>query len=280
MRISKTYLIICSLLSAAVPISVSADSATVGILSSPTAPSVGHRPSSPLSDYSLNLNGDSGYAETTIPIPGMLLKSGWVAHVRDPDTEKYQANETATTVCTYYRVTKDNSLHELLREKPCKYKMSIGEDDVGSKIRIDHYNETDTASASGYSPVPSVSERHTLETKRIVKLSPDLSAISTDKTSLMPGESAVVTIIIKDINNSPINIKPYELKPAHGLVGNWATTGGMKAGSNPGEYIDTITYKGGSSRGSIRLGYKYFGMEVKSGLSISGVGKSRIKKQE
>ncbi|HBB8740631.1 TPA: hypothetical protein J0603_004670, partial [Salmonella enterica subsp. enterica serovar Paratyphi A] len=74
MRMSKHNLIIYSLLLAAVPISVSADSsttsaATVGMFSPPTAPSVGHRPSSPLSDYELELNGVYGYAESYIPIP-------------------------------------------------------------------------------------------------------------------------------------------------------------------------------------------------------------------
>ncbi|HFW3724456.1 TPA: hypothetical protein ACIBJZ_004218, partial [Salmonella enterica subsp. enterica serovar 13,22:y:-] len=54
MRMSKHNLIIYSLLLAAAPISVLADSsttsaATVGMFSPPTAPSVGHRPSSPLS---------------------------------------------------------------------------------------------------------------------------------------------------------------------------------------------------------------------------------------
>ncbi|EKQ3220947.1 hypothetical protein P4177_004534, partial [Salmonella enterica] len=66
MRMSKHNLIIYSLLLAAAPISVLADSsttsaATVGMFSPPTAPSVGHRPSSPLSDYGLELNGYYGY---------------------------------------------------------------------------------------------------------------------------------------------------------------------------------------------------------------------------
>lgn len=91
MRMSKHNLIIYSLLLAAMPISVSADSsttsaATVGMLSPPTAPSVGHRPGSPLSDYGLELNGYYGYVESYIPIPGMLLKSRMVGRVRDPDT--------------------------------------------------------------------------------------------------------------------------------------------------------------------------------------------------
>ncbi|EKE0840446.1 hypothetical protein OS920_004650, partial [Salmonella enterica subsp. enterica serovar Schwarzengrund] len=65
MRMSKHNLIIYSLLLAAAPISVLADTsttsaATVGMFSPPTAPSVGHRPSSPLSDYGLELNGYYG----------------------------------------------------------------------------------------------------------------------------------------------------------------------------------------------------------------------------
>lgn len=233
---SKHNLIIYSLLLAAVPISVLADSSTtsattVGMFSPPTAPSVGHRPGSPLSDYGLELNGDSGYAESYIPIPGMLLKSRMVGRVSDPDTEKYQANETATTVCTYYRVEKDDSQHELLREKPCKYEIVISEDNVGSKIRIEHYNETDMVSAPGYTPVPMVSEIHSIETKRIVKLSKDLSVISADKSLLMPGESAVVKIIVKDINNNPIS--NLNLQCGHFPTGSWNSRCDIKAGVIP-----------------------------------------------
>ncbi|ECX8214465.1 hypothetical protein GQD59_003501, partial [Salmonella enterica] len=235
---SKHNLIIYSLLLAAAPISVLADSsttsaATVGMFSPPTAPSVGHRPSSPLSDYGLELNGDYGYFESYIPIPGMLLKARMVGRVSDLDSEKYQANETATTVCTYYRVEKDDSQHELLREKPCKYEIVISEDNVGSKIRIEHYNETDMVSAPGYTPVPMVSELHSIETKRIVKLSKDLSVISADKSLLMPGESAVVKIIVKDINNNPIS--NLNLQCGHFSIGSWNSRCDIKAGGNPGE---------------------------------------------
>lgn len=267
---SKHNLIIYSLLLAAMPISVSADSsttsaATVGMLSPPTAPSVGHRPGSPLSDYGLELNG---YVESYIPIPGMLLKSRMVGIVRDPDTEKYQANETATTVCTYYRVEKDDSQHELLREKPCKYAIVISEDNVGSKIRIEHYNETDMVSAPGYTPVPMVSELHSIETKRIVKLSPDLSVISADKSLLMPGESAVVKIIVKDINNNPIT--NLNLQCGHIPTGNWNSRCDIKTGGNPGEYIQTVTYNGGSN-GELRLTYRYFGGLIKDKFTIFGI---------
>ncbi|EDQ1111987.1 hypothetical protein CSO98_003861 [Salmonella enterica subsp. diarizonae] len=40
--------------------------------------------------------------------------------------------------------------------------MVISEDNVGSKIRIEHYNETDMVSAPGYTPVPMVSELHSI----------------------------------------------------------------------------------------------------------------------
>lgn len=272
---SKHNLIIYSLLMAAVPISVSADSsttsaATVGMLSSPTAPSVGHRPSTPLSDYELILNGYGGFGEASIPIPGMRLYSIAFGHKRDPDTDKYQANETATTVCTYYRIEKNDSRHELLHEKPCKYGIDIGEDDIGSKIRIEHYNETDVASASGYMPVPMVSELHSIETKRIVKLSSDLSVISADKSLLMPGESAVVKIIVKDINNNPIT--NLNLQCGHSTTGNWNSRCDIKAGGNPGEYIQTVTYNGGSN-GELRLTYRYFGELIKDKFTITGIQK-------
>ncbi|ASO10482.1 hypothetical protein LFZ92_11395 [Salmonella enterica subsp. salamae serovar 57:z29:z42] len=272
---SKHNLIIYSLLMAAVPISVSADSsttsaATVGMLSSPTVPSVGHRPSTPLSDYELILNGYGGFGEASIPIPGMRLYSIASGHKRDPDTDKYQANETATTVCTYYRIEKNDSRHELLHEKPCKYGIDIGEDDIGSKIRIEHYNETDVASASGYMPVPMVSELHSIETKRIVKLSSDLSVISADKSLLMPGESAVVKIIVKDINNNPIT--NLNLQCGHSPTGNWNSRCDIKAGGNPGEYIQTVTYNGGSN-GELRLTYRYFGELIKDKFTITGIQK-------
>lgn len=272
---SKHNLIIYSLLMAAVPISVSADSsttsaATVGMLSSPTAPSVGHRPSTPVSDYELILNGYGGFGEASIPIPGMRLYSIATGHKRDPDTDKYQANETATTVCTYYRIEKNDSRHELLHEKPCKYGIDIGEDDIGSKIRIEHYNETDVASASGYMPVPMVSELHSIETKRIVKLSSDLSVISADKSLLMPGESAVVKIIVKDINNN--SITNLNLQCGHSSTGNWNSRCDIKAGGNPGEYIQTVTYNGGSN-GELRLTYRYFGELIKDKFTITGIQK-------
>lgn len=59
---SKHNLIIYSLLLAAAPISVLADSsttsaATVGMFSPPTAPSVGHRPGTPRDGYELKFNG-------------------------------------------------------------------------------------------------------------------------------------------------------------------------------------------------------------------------------
>lgn len=70
---SKHNLIIYSLFLAAAPISVLADSsttsaATVGMFSPPTAPSVGHRPSSPLSDYGL------GELKLTYKYFGELIK--------------------------------------------------------------------------------------------------------------------------------------------------------------------------------------------------------------
>lgn len=274
---SKHNIIIYSLLLATVPMSVLADSSptsatTVGILSPPTTPSVGHRPDSPVSDYELELNGYSGWYETSIPMPGMFLNSKMKGRIRDPDTDKYQANETATTVCTYYRVKKDNSQHELLREKPCKYEIVISEDDVDSKIRIEHYNETDVASAPGYTPVPMFSELHSIETKRIVKLSKDLSGIRADKSLLMPGESAVVTIIAKDINNNPItNLNNFQCDRSP-MGGQWKSNCDIKAGSNPGEYINTVTYNGGSN-GELRLSYKYFGELIKDEITISGVVK-------
>ncbi|ECK4914257.1 hypothetical protein FRK79_21170, partial [Salmonella enterica] len=105
MRMPKCNFIIYSLLLAAVPISVSADSsttsaATVGMLSSSTAPSVGHRPSKNLSDVRLTLNGSYySYLDYT-PFPGITLRRDTIHRASDPDNN-YQAAETSTVVCTY-----------------------------------------------------------------------------------------------------------------------------------------------------------------------------------
>ncbi|RFW57852.1 hypothetical protein CV959_20675 [Salmonella enterica] len=78
MRMSKHNLIIYSLLLAAVPISVLADSsttsaATVGMFSPPTAPSVGHRPGQPRAVFHfLNEKGQPlTYDDYYAPFPGM-----------------------------------------------------------------------------------------------------------------------------------------------------------------------------------------------------------------
>ncbi|EEB9851336.1 hypothetical protein HT141_004739, partial [Salmonella enterica] len=78
MRMSKHNLIIYSLLLAAAPISVLADSsttsaATVGMFSPPTAPSVGHRPGTPRDSYELQFNGLGFFIEKYTPFPGMTI---------------------------------------------------------------------------------------------------------------------------------------------------------------------------------------------------------------
>ncbi|EGS9537022.1 hypothetical protein I3Z43_004526, partial [Salmonella enterica] len=195
MRMSKHNLIIYSLLLAAVPISVSADSsttsaATVGMFSPPTAPSVGHRPGTPRDIYELQFNGLDFSIEKYTPFPGMTIaRDARYVGIRDPDNN-YQSAETFTTVCTYYQINKDNSQHILKREKPCEHKFNIQKEHRGSKIKLEIYNETDMASASGYTPVPSVSEFQYIETETISNTpSPDLTVMSIDKSVLSPGES-------------------------------------------------------------------------------------------
>lgn len=105
---SKHNLIIYSLLLAAAPISVLADSsttsaATVGMFSPPTAPSVGHRPGTPRDSYELQFNGLGFFIEKYTPFPGMTIaRNARNVGIRDPDNN-YQSAETFTTVCTYYQ---------------------------------------------------------------------------------------------------------------------------------------------------------------------------------
>ncbi|EBT9155490.1 TPA: two-partner-like secretion system exoprotein ZirS, partial [Salmonella enterica subsp. enterica serovar Virchow] len=99
MRMSKHNLIIYSLLLAAVPISVLADSsttsaATVGMFSPPTAPSVGHRPGTPRDTYELQFNGLGFSIEKYTPFPGMTIaRNARNVGIRDPDNN-YQSAET------------------------------------------------------------------------------------------------------------------------------------------------------------------------------------------
>ncbi|EAX0984879.1 hypothetical protein IGV09_004468, partial [Salmonella enterica subsp. enterica serovar Enteritidis] len=211
MCMSKHNLIIYSLLLAAAPISVLADSsttsaATVGMFSPPTAPSVGHRPGTPRDGYELKFNGLDFSIEKYTPFPGMTIERyARNVGIRDPDNN-YQSAETFTTVCTYYQINKDNSQHILKRENPCEHKFNIQKEHRGSKIKLEIYNETDMASASGYTPAPSVSEFQYIETETISNTpSRDLTVMSIDKSVLSPGESATITTIVKDIDGNPIN---------------------------------------------------------------------------
>lgn len=120
---SKHNLIIYSLLLAAAPISVLADSsttsaATVGMFSPPTAPSVGHRPKKPrvvfqfVNEKGQALVYDTDYA----PVSGTTLNKYLLWDAGDPDTDYFQASETSTMTCTYYLVNRDGSQHKVKRE--------------------------------------------------------------------------------------------------------------------------------------------------------------------
>ncbi|EHH3294685.1 ZirS family two-partner secretion-like system exoprotein [Salmonella sp. 741265054_HSA] len=267
---SKHNLIIYSLLLAAVPISVLADSsttsaATVGMFSPPTAPSVGHKPGQPRAVFHfLNEKGQPlTYDDYYAPFPGMTLKrySRW--RVSDPDTQYYQASETFTEACTYYLVNRDGSQHKIKREKPCEYRFDFREEHVGSKLKLELYNETDMASASGYTPVPTVSVPFYFESKVIVNMPPDLAIVDIDKSVLLPGESAIVKLIFKDKDNNPIN--DLEVSYYFGHNGEWDISS-VKKGSNPGEYIQTVTYKGanGSRNPVVFIEYDYLGKSLLS----------------
>ncbi|EJF5298698.1 hypothetical protein M8S30_004385, partial [Salmonella enterica] len=261
---SKHNLIIYSLLLAAVPISVSADSsttsaATVGIFSSPTAPSVGHRPEKNIDGYRLELSGTEYFSDLRYaPFPGLTMARADRAIVHDPDNN-YQASETFTTVCTYYQVNKDSSQHIFKRERPCKYKIDIKKEHVGAKIKLEIYNETDITSAPGYTPVPSMSEFSYVETKTISNTpSRDLTVMNIDNTILSPGESATITTIVKDIDGNPINDAMIDLYIGRENNNGLWDIGPVKKGSNPGEYKQIITYLGSRSE-RIDVTYKYHG---------------------
>ncbi|EDV0260104.1 hypothetical protein YM80_000639 [Salmonella enterica subsp. salamae] len=272
---SKHNLIIYSLLLAAVPISVSADSsttsaATVGIFSSPTAPSVGHRPEKNIDGYRLELSGTEYFSDLRYaPFPGLTMARADRAIVHDPDNN-YQASETFTTVCTYYQVNKDSSQHIFKRERPCKYKIDIKKEHVGAKIKLEIYNETDITSAPGYTPVPSMSEFSYVETKTISNTpSRDLTVMNIDNTILSPGESATITTIVKDIDGNPINDAMIDLYIGRENNNGLWDIGPVKKGSNPGEYKQIITYLGSRSE-RIDVTYKYHGDVFRKSLSISG----------
>ncbi|EED7772806.1 hypothetical protein ACX46_004626, partial [Salmonella enterica subsp. houtenae] len=263
MRMPKCNFIIYSLLLAAVPMSVSADSsttsaATVGMLSPPTAPSVGHRPSKNLSDVRLTLNGsDYSYLSYT-PFPGITLRRDTIHRASDPDNN-YQAAETSTVVCTYYQVNKDNSQHILKRESPCQYNFNIKKEHVGSRIKLEVYNETDMTSASGYIPVPSVSEPHYIETQPISNTpSPDLTVMNIDNAVLSPGESTTITTLVKDIDGNPINNALIEFFIGYANGDGLWDIGLVKKGVVPGEYMQVITYLGNGSE-KIEVNYRYQG---------------------
>lgn len=272
---SKHNLIIYSLLLAAVPISVSADSsttsaATVGIFSSPTAPSVGHRPEKNIDGYRLELSGTEYFSDLRYaPFPGLTMARADRAIVHDPDNN-YQASETFTTVCTYYQVNKDSSQHIFKRERPCKYKIDIKKEHVGAKIKLEIYNETDITSAPGYTPVPSMSEFSYVETKTIANTpSRDLTVMNIDNTILSPGESATITTIVKDIDGNPINDAMIQSYTAHENGDGLWNMGPIKKGSNPGEYKQIITYLGSRSE-RIDVNYMYHGDVFRKSLSIRG----------
>ncbi|EHF2685271.1 hypothetical protein J0848_000495 [Salmonella enterica] len=274
MRMSKHNLIIYSLLLAAVPISVLADSsttsaATVGMFSPPTAPSVGHRPGTPRDTYELQFNGLGFSIEKYTPFPGMTIaRNARNVGIRDPDNN-YQFAETFTTVCTYYQINKDNSQHILKREKPCEHKFNIQKEHRGSKIKLEIYNETDMASASGYTPVPSVSEFQYIETETISNTpSPDLTVMSIDKSVLSPGESATITTIVKDIDGNPVNeVHINKTVARENLKGLW-DYGPLKKENVPGKYTQVITYRGHSNE-RIDISFKY-AMSFTKEISIRG----------
>ncbi|ECJ2253539.1 hypothetical protein FNO22_05540 [Salmonella enterica subsp. salamae] len=272
---SKHNLIIYSLLLAAMPISVSADSsttsaATVGVFSSPTAPSVGHRPEKNIDGYRLELSGTVYFSDLRYaPFPGLTMARADRAIVSDPDNN-YQATETFTTVCTYYQVNKDSSQHILKRERPCKYKIDIKKEHVGAKIKLEIYNETDITSAPGYTPVPSMSEISYVETKTIANTpSRDLTVMNIDNTILSPGESATITTIVKDIDGNPINDAMIQSHTGHENGDGLWNMGPIKKGSNPGEYKQIITYLGSRSE-RIDVNYRYHGDVFRKSLSIRG----------
>ncbi|EDS6650418.1 hypothetical protein S510_003603 [Salmonella enterica subsp. arizonae] len=271
---TKYNFIIYSLLLAVVPISVSADSSTtsaapVGRLSPPTAPSVGHRPPKNLSGVELTFNGVGFSIFSYTPFPGMTLKRESIHRAPDPDNN-YQAAETYTVVCTYYQVNKDNSQHILKRESPCQYNFNIKKEHSGSRIKLEVYNETDITSASGYMPVPSVSEPHYIETQPISNTpSPDLTLINIDNAVLSPGESATITTLVKDVDGNPINDVMIDIATANQNGNGLWDIGPVKKGVGPGEYTQVITYLGNHSE-TLGVEYSYQGDFFKKYLSIIG----------
>ncbi|EQB6131119.1 ZirS family two-partner secretion-like system exoprotein, partial [Salmonella enterica subsp. enterica serovar Cerro] len=91
---------------------------------------------------------------------------------------------------------------------------------------------------------------------------------------LLPGENAIVKLIFKDKDNNPINDLEVMVHRDynHGPGGEWDISS-VKKGSNPGEYIHTVTYKGanGSRDPKVFLEYKHLGVFLLSkNIMITG----------
>ncbi|EHI5024862.1 hypothetical protein J9S37_000001, partial [Salmonella enterica] len=97
--------------------------------------------------------------------------------------------------------------------------------------------------------------------KVIVNMPPDLAIVDIDKPVLLPGESAIVKLIFKDKDNNPINDLEIMRYRDYNHGGEWDISF-VKKGSNPGEYIHTVTYKGanGSRDPKVFLEYKHLGV--------------------
>lgn len=107
-------------------------------------------------------------------------------------------------------------------------------------------NETDPNSVTGYTPVPLASmEGRAFETSYILDTpSPSNSIVSIDKNPLSPGETATDTMVLRDINNTPLELT-HDLM--YGAISqDWSLTVAKPTGK-PGEYTASVTYTGGQN---------------------------------
>lgn len=219
------------------------------LMATTTKPSVGHRPTPPYSELRLASN-----TNWTITYSGKVMFPGWkisqgsgLLHY-DPDVKSYGGKESYILKCSFFFVDRKNNVAKDLTviKTPCDYSLTIERKHVGHKLRFVMVSETDPNSVAGYTPVPLNSlEGRAFETGYILDTpSPSNSTVSIDKNTLSPGETATVTMVLRDINNNPLEIPHILDSEATTFPAGWRMTDARPTG-RPGEYIGSVTYTGG-----------------------------------
>ncbi|MGL4183156.1 ZirS family two-partner secretion-like system exoprotein [Enterobacter ludwigii] len=194
----------------------------------------------------------------------------------DPDVRSYGGKESYISQCSFFFIDRKNNVAKDLTviKKPCEasdFSMTIERKHVGHKIRLIMVNETDPNSVTGYTPVPLASlEGRAFETGYILDTpSPSNSTVSIDKNPLSPGETATVTMVLRDINNTPLELT-HDL-PYGDVFPGWSLTEAKPTGQ-PGEYTASVTYTGGQNSSPVyRPVWKYYGETLHPAITLNGI---------